>query len=83
VATAAAVIQRVCPSMGGYSCDGYSKSMSLNGRLQLRRLFKEYVLIGINFQSVMHIYYKEAKLASLKQDIPPWQPYKLVLEFKL
>jgi hypothetical protein len=46
----------------------------LNGRLQLRRLFKEYVLIGINFQSVMHIYYKEAKLVSLKQDIPPWQP---------
>jgi hypothetical protein len=47
--------------------------MHLNGRLRLQSLFKEYVLIGINFQSVMHIY-KEAKLASLKQDIPPWQP---------
>jgi hypothetical protein len=44
----------------------------LNGRL--RPLFKKYVLIGINFQSIMHIYYKEAKLTSLKQDIPPWQP---------
>jgi hypothetical protein len=46
----------------------------LSGRLWLWPLFKKYVLIGINFQSVMHIYYKEAKLASLKQDIPPWQP---------
>jgi hypothetical protein len=46
----------------------------LSGRLRLQPLFKEYVLIGINFQSVMHIYYKEAKLASLKQDISPWQP---------
>jgi hypothetical protein len=46
----------------------------LSGRLQLQPLFKEYVLISINFQSIMHIYYKEAKLASLKQDIPPWQP---------
>jgi hypothetical protein len=49
-------------------------AMHLSGRLRLRPLFKEYVLIGINFQNVMHIYYKEAKLASLKQDIPPWQP---------
>jgi hypothetical protein len=31
-------------------------------------------LIDINFQSVMDIYYKEAKLSSLKQDILPWQP---------
>jgi hypothetical protein len=46
----------------------------LNGRLRLWPLFKKYILIGINFQSIMHIYYKEAKLASLKQDIPPWQP---------
>jgi len=46
----------------------------LSGRLWLRQLIKEYVLIGINFQSIMHIYYKEAKLASLKQDISPWQP---------
>jgi hypothetical protein len=42
-----------------------------NGRLRLWPLFKEYVLIGINFESVMHIYYKEAKLTSLKQDISP------------
>jgi hypothetical protein len=46
-------------------------AVHLSGRLRLWPLFKEYVLIGINFQSVMHIYYKEAKLASLKQDIPP------------
>jgi hypothetical protein len=46
----------------------------LSGRLWLWPLFKEYILIGISFQSVMHIYYKEAKLMSLKQDIPPWQP---------
>jgi hypothetical protein len=42
-------------------------------RLRLWPLFKKYVLIAINFQSIMHIYYKKAKLASLKQDIPPWQ----------
>jgi hypothetical protein len=46
----------------------------LSGRLRLRPLFKEYILIIINFQNVMHIYYKEAKLVSLKQDILPWQP---------
>jgi hypothetical protein len=49
-------------------------AVHFNERLRLQPLFKEYVLIGINFQSVMHIYYKEAKLVSLKQDIPPWQP---------
>jgi hypothetical protein len=49
-------------------------AMHLSGRLRLQLLFKEYVLININFQNVMHIYYKETKLASLKQDIPPWQP---------
>jgi hypothetical protein len=48
--------------------------MHLNEWLRLRPLFKEYVLIGINFQSVMHIYYKETKSASLKQDISLWQP---------
>jgi hypothetical protein len=49
-------------------------AVHLSRRLWLRPLFKEYVLIGINFQSIMHIYCKEAKLTSLKQDIPPWQP---------
>jgi hypothetical protein len=57
-----------------FSSDRVQAVVHLNGRLRLRPLFKKYVLIGINFQSVMHIYYKEAKLASLKQDIPPWQP---------
>jgi hypothetical protein len=57
-----------------FSSGRVQAAVHLKGRLQLRQLFKENVLIGINFQSVMHIYYKEAKLASLKQDIPPWQP---------
>jgi hypothetical protein len=55
-----------------FSSDWVHAAVHLNGRLW--PLFKEYVLIGINFQSVMHIYYKEAKLTSLKQDISPWQP---------
>jgi propanediol utilization protein len=54
--------------------DRVQAAVHLNGRLRLWSLFKKYVLININFQSVMHIYYKEAKLASLKQDILPWQP---------
>jgi hypothetical protein len=49
-------------------------AVHLSEWLQLWPLFKEYVLIGINFPSIMHIYYKEAKLASLKQNILPWQP---------
>jgi hypothetical protein len=57
-----------------FSSDRVQAAMHLNGRLWLQPLFKEYGLIGINFQSIMHIYYKEAKLTSLKQDILPWQP---------
>jgi hypothetical protein len=57
-----------------FSSGWVQAAVHLSGRLWLRSLFKEYVLIGINFQSVMHIYYKETKLVSLKQDIPPWQP---------
>jgi hypothetical protein len=49
-------------------------AVHLSGWLWLWPLFKKYVLIGINFPSIMHIYYKEAKLASLKQNISPWQP---------
>jgi hypothetical protein len=54
-----------------FSSDRVQAAVHFSGQLRLRPLFKEYVLISINFQSVMDIYYKKAKLSSLKQDISP------------